>query len=164
MDPFQSLGQFNPQIYESSNVPPSTDKLFSFSGFQAGLMTNQASSMQAPNANLQQQRQQPIPPSIPSQQHFIQQQQQFKPPQQAPPSQSQHPMMQPSGTSSMNHFQPSAPPPVMPPAPIPTSGPNQGDSGRYSGMYANTGFDMLSILSRVANRYSGYIHYMYDLY
>ncbi|EPB85277.1 hypothetical protein HMPREF1544_07958 [Mucor circinelloides 1006PhL] len=152
MDPFQSLGQFNPQIYESSNVPPSTDKLFSFSGFQAGLMTNQASSMQAPNANLQQQRQQPIPPSIPSQQHFIQQQQQFKPPQQAPPSQSQHPMMQPSGTSSMNHFQPSAPPPVMPPAPIPTSGSNQGDSGRYSGMYANTGFDMLSILSRVANR------------
>lgn len=159
MDPFQSLGQFNPQIYESSNVPPSSDKLFSFTGFQAGLMTNQASSMQAPNANLQQQQQQqPRPHSIPSQQHFIQQQQQqqpFVPPQQAPApaSQSQHPVMQPSGTAAMDHFQPSAPPPAMPPAPVPSSGSTQGDSGRYSGMYANTGFDMLSILSRVANRY-----------
>ncbi|GAN05561.1 white collar 1 protein [Mucor ambiguus] len=159
MDPFQSLGQFNPQIYESSNVPPSSDKLFSFSGFQAGLMTNQASSTQAPNANLQQQ--QPRPPSIPSQQHFIrppQQQQPFVPPQQAPsalhpaPSQSQHPMIQPSGTTSMSHFQPSASPPAIPSAPIASSTSNQGDSGRYSGMYANTGFDMLSILSRVANR------------
>ncbi|OAC99560.1 hypothetical protein MUCCIDRAFT_149173 [Mucor lusitanicus CBS 277.49] len=57
-------------------------------------------------------------------------------------------MMQPSGTASMNHFLPSAPPPVLPPS----SASNQADSGRYSGMYANTGFDMLSILSRVANR------------
>lgn len=156
MDPFQSLGQFNPQIYESSNVPPSSDKLFSFSGFQAGLMTNQTSSMQAPSANLQQQ--QPRPHSIPSQQHFIQQPQQpFIPPQQAPSQpQLQHAMMQPSGTASMNHFLPSAPPPVLPPS----SASNQADSGRYSGMYANTGFDMLSILSRVANRYT----VLHDIY
>ncbi|PHZ09682.1 putative blue-light photoreceptor PCMADA2 [Rhizopus microsporus ATCC 52813] len=77
MDPFQTFSaQFNPQLYESSNVPPSSDKLFSFSGYQAGLMTGT---------------------SIP-----------------------------------------------------PTANTNNGD--RYIGMYANTGFDMLSILSRVANR------------
>ncbi|KAI8637274.1 putative white-collar-1b protein [Parasitella parasitica] len=61
-------------------------------------------------------------------------------------------MLQPSGTTSMNAFQPSAPPPAIPSAPIPSLASNQGDSGRYSGMYANTGFDMLSILSRVVNR------------
>lgn len=162
MDPFQYLGQFNPQIYESSNVPPSTDKLFSFSGFQAGLMTNQTNtSMHPPNNNLQQQSIQSIPPQ--QQQHFIQQQPQ---PQSQPQSQpqhqqqfiQQHSVMHPSSTtSSMNAFQPSAPPPVIPSAPVPSSTANQGDSGRYSGMYANTGFDMLSILSRVANRYCLYI-------
>lgn len=159
MDPFQYLGQFNPQIYESSNVPPSTDKLFSFSGFQAGLMTNQANtSMHPPNNNLQQQSIQSIPQQ--QQQHFIQPQSQPQSqsqPQPQPQHQQQfiqqHSMMQPSGTtSSINAFQPSAPPPVISSAPVPSSTANQGDSGRYSGMYANTGFDMLSILSRVANR------------
>ena len=159
MDPFQYLGQFNPQIYESSNVPPSTDKLFSFSGFQAGLMTNQANtSMHPPNNNLQQQSIQSIPQQQQQQQqqqqHFIQPQSQSQPqPQHQQQFIQQHSRMQPSGTtSSINAFQPSAPPPVIPSAPVPSSTANQGDSGRYSGMYANTGFDMLSILSRVANR------------
>ncbi|KAI8977947.1 putative blue-light photoreceptor PCMADA2 [Pilobolus umbonatus] len=77
MDQFPAFtGQFNPQLYESSNVLPSSDKVFSFSGYQAGLMTNE------------------LP---------------------APPSQTD-------------------------------------DISRYSGMYANTGFDMLSILARVVNR------------
>nr|ACL81172.1 putative blue-light photoreceptor PCMADA2 [Pilobolus crystallinus] len=76
MDPFPAYsGQFNPQLYESSNVLPSNDKVFSISGYQAGLMTNQL----------------PAPP------------------------------------------------------------PRQTEE-KYSGMYANTGFDMLSILARVVNR------------
>lgn len=105
MDPFQNFSnQFNPQLYESSNVPPSTDKLYSFSGYQAGLMTN-------PNALMQPMASHQVP----------------LPPPQAVPSQSS---------------------PYMP---TPSNNPDTGAS-KYSGMYANTGFDMLSILSRVANR------------
>jgi hypothetical protein len=118
MDPFQSFsGQFNPQIYESSNVPPSTDRLFSFSGFQAGLMAspnvsntvNQPQFLQQPYMH-QQQQQQHLP-TIPTQATIV-----------------------------------SGPPPPPPP-----NG-TQSDQGRYSGMYANTGFDMLTLLSRVVNR------------
>ncbi|CEP19707.1 hypothetical protein [Parasitella parasitica] len=128
MDPFQSLGQFNPQIYESSNVPQSTDKLFSMSGFQAGLMTNQGNtSMQS--AHNHPERRQSIQPTLPAQQQNFIPQQQF-----IQQQQQQHSMMQPSGTTSMNAFQPSAPPPVIPSAPIPPSASNQGDSGRYSGI------------------------------
>lgn len=117
MDPFQNFSsQFNPQLYESSNVPPSTDKLYSFSGYQAGLMTN-------PNAMMQ--------PMSSSHQHLPQQH--FRPPQQNQPS--------------ANSFMPSS---------LPTNNQTQSDNSnggtKYSGMYANTGFDMLSILSRVSNR------------
>ncbi|KAG2198302.1 hypothetical protein INT47_003015 [Mucor saturninus] len=121
MDPFQSFSsQFNPQLYESSNVPPSTDKLYSFSGYQAGLMTN--------NALMQ-------PMSSTHQVHF-----------RPPISQNPPQPPQPQGT----HLQSS---PYMP---TPSSNNNNSSStetgSKYSGMYANTGFDMLSILSRVANR------------
>lgn len=114
MDPFQSFSsQFNPQLYESSNVPPSTDKLFSFSGFQAGLMTNNANIMSSPSSSQQ--------PLAPSQSSFVQ------------------PMIQ------------RQPKPPTPQGPFPDNTMESGNT-RYSGMYANTGFDMLSILSRVANR------------
>lgn len=130
MDPFQTFSaQFNPQLYESSNVPPSSDKLFSFSGYQAGLMTGSSSgshvaggggnsSSSSSNANFHKMQQSHTP--------FV------------PPYLFQQPMI--ATTSSM-----------PPPASIPsTADTNNGD--RYIGMYANTGFDMLSILSRVANR------------
>ncbi|KAI8090427.1 hypothetical protein BDF21DRAFT_436839 [Thamnidium elegans] len=96
MDPFQNFpNQFNIQLYESSNVPPSTDKLFSYSGYQAGLMTN-------PNTMM--------------------------------------PMLsQPRQQKQASSF-------------IPNTNTPAEKGTRYSGMYANTGFDMLSILSRVANR------------
>ncbi|KAI8975176.1 hypothetical protein BDF20DRAFT_823124 [Mycotypha africana] len=82
MDPFQSFqdGQFNPHIYGSSNVPPSTDKLYSFSGYQAGPMTVASNKLSE------------------------------------------------------------------------LSDKNGGERKRYSGIYAGTGFDMLSVLSRVVNR------------
>ncbi|ORE02908.1 hypothetical protein BCV72DRAFT_297098 [Rhizopus microsporus var. microsporus] len=130
MDPFQTFSaQFNPQLYESSNVPPSSDKLFSFSGYQAGLMTGSGSgshgeggggnsSSSSSNANFHKMQQSHAP--------FV------------PPYPFQQPMI--AATSS-----------IPPPASIPpTANTNNGD--RYIGMYANTGFDMLSILSRVANR------------
>lgn len=99
MNPFQSISnQFNPQLYESSNVPPSSDRLFSYSGYQAGLMT-------ASSSNSHSQFPQPHLPTIPTQ-----------------------PVIMPS---------------------MPTNNTNE---AKYTGMYANTGFDMLSILSRLANR------------
>ena len=128
MDPFQNFNnQFNPQLYESSNVPPSTDKLFSFSGFQAGLMTN--------NANM-------MPSS--STQHI-------------PPQQQQPPQHQFGGHPpplQQNQFPPQQQPVANNFAlnPVPTNMEVSSGGTRYSGMYANTGFDMLSLLSRVVNR------------
>lgn len=119
MDSFQSFnGQFNPQIYESSNVPPSTDRLFSFSGFQAGLMTSQTSTSN----------------STSNQHHFLQQQHIMN----------QQPLLQPTIPTQATIVS-GPPPPSLPNATL-------SDHGRYSGMYANTGFDMLSLLSRVVNR------------
>jgi hypothetical protein len=139
MEPFQAFSsQYNPQIYESSNVPPSTDRLFSFSGFQAGLMTNQSANAQVPPLSLQRYQQLPV------------QQYQHMPLHQPQPTLSKPP------TSSYQSPQALIPAPSAPTAPPPpgtsTSSNTQNDSGRYSGMYANTGFDMLSILSRVTNR------------
>ncbi|GAA5808611.1 hypothetical protein MFLAVUS_002003 [Mucor flavus] len=96
MDPFQNFpNQFNLQLYESSNVLPSNDKLFSYSGYQAGLMTNPNTMMPMPSQARQQKQ-----------------------------------------TSGF----------------IPNTNTPAEKGTRYSGMYANTGFDMLSLLSRVANR------------
>ncbi|KAI9274260.1 hypothetical protein BY458DRAFT_489316 [Sporodiniella umbellata] len=101
MDPFQpNFNQFNPEIYDSSNVLPSSDRLFSYSGYQAGLMTAGSSNSRS--------QPQPQPPTY-----------------HAPPA------------------------PPMSASPMP---PNNDSSARYTGMYANTGFDMLSILSRLTNR------------
>ncbi|KAI8330142.1 hypothetical protein EDC96DRAFT_528832 [Choanephora cucurbitarum] len=126
MDPFQSFPvQFNPQIYESSNVPPSTNRLFSISGFQAGLMTNQ----QPINTNGN-----------------------------AAPMNMQRPMAHPSLSAQSSRPQPAAQPqrflqPTTAPMMQPPPPDSQIENGsRYSGMYANTGFDMLSLLSRVVNR------------
>ncbi|KAI9477966.1 MAG: hypothetical protein EXX96DRAFT_569108 [Benjaminiella poitrasii] len=136
MDQFQAFsGQYNPQIYESSNVPPSTDRLFSISGFQAGLMTNTAQ---------QQQQQQPSASASSSANPF---------PSQSYIYSSNH---QPFNTSFSSQFQPS-----INASNLMNSIPNtieDNNNGRYSGMYANTGFDMLSILSRVANRPNPQIH------
>ncbi|KAG1147567.1 hypothetical protein G6F37_005056 [Rhizopus arrhizus] len=120
MDPFQSLTtHFNPQLYESSNVPPSSDKLFSFSGYQAGLMTGNNSGGSSSNSHKLQSHAIPPPPlPVPS---------------------------QPSVIVSAPRM-----PPAIPPA-LPAST-NNDNEARYTGMYANTGFDMLSILSRLANR------------
>jgi hypothetical protein len=166
MDPFQNFpSQFNPQLYESSNVPPSTDKLFSFSGFQAGLMTQPnvighipaSSSSSSSTSNIHASSSSSSSSShLPPQQqlqHLQYRQQQFiqqPPPQFIKQQQQQQPMIQ----QPSNNFMPN---------PITTNSatnidniPSIGSSGaggtRYSGMYANTGFDMLSILSRVANR------------
>jgi hypothetical protein len=115
MDPFQSFSShFNPQLYESSNVPPSTDRLFTMSGYQAGLMTDSSVQQQAFNTNGLAQA-----PPIP--------------------------------TSANATTVPMIPAPTAPPMAA-ASASNDESSARYSGMYANTGFDMLAILSRVANR------------
>ncbi|KAI7899155.1 uncharacterized protein BX663DRAFT_518675 [Cokeromyces recurvatus] len=122
MDRLQTFSsQFNPQIYESSNVPPSTDKLFSFSGFQAGLMTN----------NVQQ--------SSSSQQNH------FPPHHPLVSSQIQHPFTLPQSSQFQSLFSSSNIMDTM-------SNNMDNNNGRYAGIYTNTGFDMLSILSRVVNR------------
>ncbi|KAI9008979.1 white collar one B [Phycomyces nitens] len=121
MNPFENIVPFNPQLYESANVPPSTDRLFSYSGYTAGLMTGS---------------QQNVGPSVP-----------------------------PPMFCAMPPRQPMPVPPTLATGPIPTPGPlplplpeatgptNSADiAARYSAMYASTGFDMLSILARVANR------------
>jgi hypothetical protein len=141
MDPFQIFpGQYNPQIYGSSNVPPSTDRLFSLSGFQAGLMTNQSSNVPPPSSRQYQQEQQ----------LSSQQQQQFTQLHQPRQSLSKPPSNSISYGPHVLISAPPPPPPLAPPVSVPSN--TRNDSGRYSGMYANTGFDMLSILSRVTNR------------
>ncbi|KAL0091111.1 hypothetical protein F4703DRAFT_1731804 [Phycomyces blakesleeanus] len=122
MNPFENIVPFNPQLYESGNVPPSTDRLFSYSGYTAGLITGMHQN---------------VGPSAP------------------PPPQPPQPMFR--GMPPRQNMPVSVPVPVPIPGPISlpeATGPtNPNEVGaRYSSMYASTGFDMLSILARVANR------------
>ncbi|KAI8393596.1 white collar one B [Radiomyces spectabilis] len=107
MDPyFDNISSFNPQLYESTNIPPPTDRMFDYSGYAAGLITTTTPSQfdAGPSVEPPMNRGK-VPPILPSFQAI------------------------PSSTT--------------------TSVP---ESNRYSGMYTSTGFDMLSVLSRVVNR------------
>ena len=111
MEPFPNNSSFNPQRYGSNNIPQPADRLYSYSGYTAGLMTSS----------------------------------------QAGPSETVMSNKLCSQSARLSSFQP--------PHPIPESKliASEGitTSERYSGMYAATGFDILSVLSRVVNRLVG---------
>ncbi|KAI8140577.1 putative blue-light photoreceptor PCMADA2 [Fennellomyces sp. T-0311] len=108
MESFVNGASFNPQRYGSNNIPQPTDRLYSYSGYTAGLMTKS----------------------------------------QAGPSESVMSSKLCSQSARLSSFQPTHP------VPEPKLVTSEGIINReqYSGMYAATGFDILSILSRVVNR------------
>ncbi|KAG2216990.1 hypothetical protein INT45_007675 [Circinella minor] len=140
MDSLFNTASFNSQCYESNNIPPPTDRLHYYSGYLAGLITNEPSagislstSTLLPNNNNN------IKEIIPEQQQQ-QQQQQHKSKQsvtQISKSISTDPLLNLPVTTGMTAT---------------TKEDSSIGNERYSGMYTSTGFDILSVLVRVVNR------------
>ncbi|KAI9497896.1 white collar one B [Zychaea mexicana] len=119
MEPLFNGAPFNPQRYGSNNIPQPADRLYSYSGYTAGLMTSNQAGPSGPSAVMSlKQHHQP--------QHSI------------PPAQPPLPANSGIMAASVSSAAPTS------------AGTSIGE--RYSGMYASTGFDILSVLSRVVNR------------
>ncbi|KAI7859025.1 hypothetical protein BDC45DRAFT_565118 [Circinella umbellata] len=136
MDSLFNTASFNSQCYESNNIPPPTDRLHYYSGYLAGLITNEPSAGISLSTSTLPNNNNNIKEIIPEQQ----QQQKHKSKQsviQISKSISTEPLSNLPATTGMTVTA--------------KEDPSIGND-RYSGMYTSTGFDILSVLVRVVNR------------
>ncbi|KAI9250583.1 white collar one B [Phascolomyces articulosus] len=127
---------FNPQCYASDNIPQPTDRLYTYSGYLAGLMTNDTPDVTCSSDTILYNVQPPLQQQQPQQQQQHYEQEYIK-------KCSKSLIKRSISTEPHFHAMPERGNTEMTTSNI---------YDRYSGMYATTGFDILSVLARVVNR------------